>query len=287
MDVLVTGATGFVGGRLVARLVDRGDRVRALVRDTSHHLAALGVEQHVADLTDPDDLAGPLAGVDAVVHAAASLGSDLDEARRVNRDGTGVLVDALWAHSSPRLVHVSTTAVYDRDAAGDVEIGERSPLVSGGSPYAVTKVEAEAEVARGVGRGVSALVLRPPAVLGAGERSVWGAKVPRAVRDGSFPARHPSSTFAWVHVEDLVTAVLIGLTDGAEGTVNVVGGSPPISAYLEPVAAAVGVPPPLSEDAEPGWQGRLDDRRMVEVLGIRPTLGFDEAMHEIASWWAS
>jgi 2-alkyl-3-oxoalkanoate reductase len=287
MRVLVTGATGFVGGRVARRLRERGDEVVALVRSPAEDLEALGVSQHVGDLTDVDGLTELITGTDALVHAAASVDDDLAVARRVNRDGTAAIVDAALAGGRPRLIHVSTSSVYDREAAGDAEIAETHALVTSGSAYAVTKAEAEAEVARGVTAGLSTLVLRPPAVLGAGPTSTWGTRVPRRLRDGALPARDPKATFAWVHIEDLVDAALLGIDTPVTATTNVVGGHTTFGAYLERIARIVGVEPPTPPEgsAPRGWRGQLATGRLPEVLGISPRRRFDEALDEIGAAW--
>ncbi|NLI41163.1 MAG: NAD(P)H-binding protein, partial [Caldisericales bacterium] len=74
--MLVTGATGMVGALVVRRAVEKGYRVRAMVRSSSNRgeLAALGVEQVEADLGRPETLPAAVAGVDMVVHTAAHVG---------------------------------------------------------------------------------------------------------------------------------------------------------------------------------------------------------------------
>jgi 2-alkyl-3-oxoalkanoate reductase len=285
--VLLTGATGFVGGRVTRRLRERGDEVVALVRSPADHLEAWDVDQHVGELTDVATLTTLLADADAVVHAAASLDDDLASARRVNRDGTAAIVDAALSAGRRRLVHVSTTSVYDRRAAGDAEISETHALVTSGPAYALTKAEAEAEVARGVTGGLRALVLRPPAVLGAGPTSTWGTHVPRRVRDRALPPRDPAATFAWVHVEDLVDVVLAGVDSTVEATVNVVGGHTTFGVYLDRIARIVGaVPSQVTGTSAPAdWRGQLATGRLRRVLGARPRRSFDEALDEIAAAW--
>lgn len=294
--VTITGATGFVGGALAGRLRARGDEVVALVRTPAHALEVIGVTQRVVDLTDAAAVTASLEGTAVLVHAAAGAGPDLATARVTNRDATRSLVDSARRVSLPRFVHVSTTSVYDTDAIGDAEATEDAPLVtdpgpdgdgsSAASPYAVTKAEAEAEVARGAEHGLSTVVLRPPAVLGAGATSTWGTKVPRLVRDGALPARNPSATFGYVAIDDLVDALIAALDGQAQGTVNVVGGHRTIGEYLRAVHAMVATSEPLAlSDDEPAWQGRYATDRLPRVLGVTPRVGFDAAMATIAAGW--
>ncbi len=294
MRVLVTGATGFVGGRVAARLRERGDEVVASVRTPSSRLQALGVEQFEAGL---ELTAEHFAGIDAVVHAAASVGPAMDDARAVNRDGTRRVCEAALAAGVDRLVHISTTSVYDLDAIGDAVVDEDAPLAressgespagSAGNPYSVTKAEAEAEVIEATARGLSTAILRPPAVLGAGPTSTWGTRVPRRLLEGNGPARNPETTYGFVHVEDLVDATLAALDSDVRTTVNVVGGHSTLGNYLRAVAELLpgAVEPPTPDRSDPPWRGSYATDRLADHLGVRPTRTFDDAMAEIADSW--
>lgn len=292
MRVLLTGATGFVGGRIAARLRDRGDEVVAAVRTRSPDLERMGVEQLEVGL---EVTADHLAGIDAIVHAAASVGPSMEDARTVNRDGTRRLCAAALAAGTARLVHISTTSVYDLDAIGDGEVDEDAPLATersgdspaggAGNPYSVTKAEAEAEVIDATARGLSTTILRPPAVLGSGPTSTWGTRVPRRMLEGNGPARHPETTFGFVHVEDLVDATLAALASDTRTTVNVVGGHTTVGTYVQAVADLLPgtVEHPEGDDAP--WRGRYRTDRLTDHLGVRPTRTFDDAMAEIAESW--
>jgi 2-alkyl-3-oxoalkanoate reductase len=294
MRVLVTGATGFVGGRIAARLRQRGDQVVASVRTPSPALQVLGVEQIEAGL---DLTAEHLAGIDAVVHAAASAGPAMDDARAVNRDGTRRLCEAALAAGVDRLVHISTTSVYDLDAVGDAVVDEGAPLAtehsgdspagSAGNPYSVTKAEAEAEVIEATARGLSTAILRPPAVLGAGPTSTWGTRVPRRLLEGNAPATHPETTYGFVHVEDLVDATLAALDSDVRTTVNVVGGHTTVGDYQRAVAELLpgAVELPATQPTDSTWRGSYATDRLSDHLGVRPTRTFDDAMAEIAESW--
>ena len=102
--VLVTGATGFIGARLVERLAERGDRVACLVRKTSDtsRLERLGVERRVGALDDEAGLAAALQGVDAVYHLAGMVhGRRLEDFLEVNAHGAERLCRAAAAQPTP------------------------------------------------------------------------------------------------------------------------------------------------------------------------------------------
>ncbi|HEU0102381.1 MAG TPA: NAD(P)-dependent oxidoreductase [Mycobacteriales bacterium] len=292
MIVVVTGANGLVGSRLCAALAERGATVRAVVRRPGAAPGFRGVAEHVGDFADTGFAAAVLAGADAAVTTVHPMGSDEAVQRRVGVAGTTTFARAAAAAGVERFVHVSTAAVYDRSpAVGDVD--EFSPLVGDDAgDYAVTKRDAELAVASV--DGLTRVVLRPPAILGTGESSVWNALRPAEIREQE-AARHavPQQTFGWVHVDDLVAlaadvaaARVAYSPDPAAGPVadactpvNVASGPATVRDYYETVARAVGVRP-VWDDAE-AWTGRLRADR-AHGWGWTPSVGLDEALDEIA-----
>jgi nucleoside-diphosphate-sugar epimerase len=289
--VVVTGANGFVGSRLCTALAERGATVRAVVRRAGTAPVVAGVREQVGDVTDPGLAAAVLAGADAAVSTVHPMRSDAQVQRRIGVEGTTVFARAAAAAGSQRFVHVSTAAVYDRSpGVGDVD--ESSPLVGDDAgDYPVIKRDADLAVASV--DGLTRVLLRPPAILGAGDSSTWNALRPAAIRDEP-SARHalPHQTFAWVHVDDLVAlAVDVALARVAESTdpgtgpvagactaVNVAAGPATVRDYYEAVTRAVGVAP-VWEDGE-AWTGRiLADR--AHAWGWTPAVGLAAALAEL------
>jgi 2-alkyl-3-oxoalkanoate reductase len=219
------------------------------------------------------------------------MGSDLQTQHRIGVEGTPVLARAAAAAGVERLVHLSTAGVYDRSpGVGDVD--ESSPLVADDAgDYPTTKRDTDAALA-GVD-GITRVLLRPPAILGSGESSVWNALRPAAIRDDE-RARHavPQQTFAWVHVDDLATLAAdiasgrvatsadpeTGPVAGACTVVNVAAGAATVRDYHGTVTGALGVEP-IWDDA-PAWTGRiLADR--AHRWGWKPTVNLTQALAEI------
>lgn len=279
--VVVTGANGFVGARTCRALLERGATVRGLVRRAG--TAPDGVEEHVGKFHDPAFAAAVVAGAHAVVTTVHPMGSDRDTQQRVGVEGTTTVARAAAEAGVGRLVHVSTAAVYDPSPeAGDVD--EDSPLVGDdGNDYAVTKRDTDAAIA--ATNGLTRVLVRPPAILGAGETSVWNTLRPQGFRDDPDERRaHPDHTFAWVHVDDLAV-FLADLATGAAGPeeggctpVNLAADPTPARTYWETVGAAVGADPEWVDG--PAWTGRIVADR-ARGWGWSPAVGLDRAMAEL------
>ena len=250
-----------------------------------------GVEERVGDFHDPALAAAVVAGASAVVTTVHPMGGDRETQHRIAVEGTPVLARAARDAGVARLVHVSTAAVYDRSpGVGDVD--EASPLVGDDADaYAVTKRDTDAALAEV--DGLTRVLLRPPAILGAGETSVWNSVRPAAVRDDE-EARHavPDQSFAWVHVDDLAAFAAdvasgrvetstdpgSGPVAGACTVVNVAAGPATVRDYYETVTGALGRRAGLGR--RPGVD-RPDPRRPRPRLGLgadrgpRPGAGRD------------
>ena len=181
-DVLVTGATGFLGQRLAQRLHAEGFRVTATGRNrmVGEQLARLGLLFIPADLADREAVVELCKGKALVFHSAAlsSPWGKYHDFYQANVVGTKNVIEGCRAHDVSRLIHVSTPSVYfayeDR-----LNIREDEPLPQRFvNHYAATKFLAEQEVERAVADGLPAVMIRPRALFGPGDTTI----LPRLIR---------------------------------------------------------------------------------------------------------
>src|SRR6188508_2522039 len=139
--ILLTGASGLVGSRLLPRLAEAGLDCRALVRGDV--AVPPGTTSVRGDLADPDSLEQAVEGVEAVVHLAALFRTgDEDAIWRANRDGTRHLIGAVRTYApQARFVMASTGNVYDADA---LRPGREDDAATPAAAYPASKLAAEA-----------------------------------------------------------------------------------------------------------------------------------------------
>ena len=219
--VLVTGATGFIGGRLAHRLAGEGHRVRCLVRASSDDsaLRELDVELVTGDLTSASSLRRATEGCRSVVHCGALVSdwATVGEIRRVNVEGTRSLLAACIDASVQRFVHFSSTDVYGHP--GRAAVDETYVATRFANWYAQTKLESEAVVRSVTGAGsLDAVVLRPATVYGPGSKEVVG-EIARAIRKRQMFLVDGGRAIAGLcYVDNLVDAAMLALDhDAAPG----------------------------------------------------------------------
>ena len=260
--ILVTGATGKVGSRLSRRLAQRGDQVRALVRDRGRaaELHDEGIELVEGDLLNADSLAAAVSGIDVVVHCAAFFrGASAEEAHAVNDLGTRHLAHAARGASVGRFIFTSTGLVYG--STGGRLASEDDACVPTVA-YPESKLAAE-RFLLGMD-GLDVRVLRLPFVYGDGDPHI--ADIIPIMR--GFP---PSQRLSLGHHADIAQAVarLIDAPSPAHRIYNVVDDEAPDLATL---FASVGAAAPDGSDAERAraFDALMDGRRIRADLGFKP-----------------
>ena len=249
-SAFVTGGSGFIGSRLIRRLVGDGWRVRALARSER---SAATVREHGAepvhgDLTDVEAMAVGAAGSDVAFHLAAHLGQwgAREDFERDNVAGTENALAACSQAGVRRFVHCGTEAAL---LAGDplVDIDEAAPLrPDSPAPYSATKARAERAVLSANGPQLEAVVVRPRFVWGAGDTTLLPGIV-EAVEGGRFAwiggGGHLTAT---THVDNTVEGLVLGAVRGRPGEAYFVTDGDPVvfREFVSELIATQGLDPP-------------------------------------------
>lgn len=189
MKILVTGATGFIGGYFVPLLLNEGYQVRLLVRNREKARNMFGdmCEYHVGDVTDRESIKGVCEGIDIVFHLVAKSGNELPTEenftvfRKINVGGTENLLEE--CQGIKKFIYVSSTAAMG--LVKDCPITEKSkcgPYL----PYQVTKYEVENLLRNKCKEGFPAIIIRPTKVYGIDEPNYSYLTLAKLVKKGIF-----------------------------------------------------------------------------------------------------
>ena len=198
--VAVTGATGFAGGHAVAELLRRGHHVRALVRSPSKARMAVAVEMVAGDLDNGAALDRLITGADAVIHLAGAISAlKPHDYFRINAHGTVAVAETAVRAKVARFVHVSSLSAREPDL----------------SSYGASKRAGEDVIAK-LMVPLNAVIIRPPAVYGPGDRATLPLMKALTQAVAVIPG-NPMNRFSLIHVSDLARML-------ANAAVNEVGG---------------------------------------------------------------
>jgi nucleoside-diphosphate-sugar epimerase len=208
---LVTGGTGFLGRRIVERLLGEGRSVAILGRTPAPDLEARGVRFIRASLDDPPAVRAACAGMETIFHVAARVGvwGRYDDFFRTNVLGTRALLEGSRAHGVRRFVYTSTpSVVYNgRDLAG---ADESLPLTTRcPSPYPLTKAMAEREVLAAHSPALPTIALRPHLIWGIGDPHLVPRVLARARAGRLRIVGNGRNRVDMVHIENAVDAHLL------------------------------------------------------------------------------
>lgn len=321
--VLITGASGFIGAHLARRLAAEGHKVRASGRD-ARRLSCLAdsAEIVIADLVD-DDLEQLTADCDVVVHAAAfSTPWGTPKAFwDANVLATERLLHASRAQGVARFIHIGSPSIYFRFADQLAVTEQFVPPQRWITQYAYSKWVSECRVREAAATGLPAIVLRPRAVFGEGDRAILPRLLAVAER-GWFPLVHGGQAMIDVtHVDNLVDLIAhcINSDIPVDGRAyNVSNGTPVRVRYLleklfaaldkdvrlislprTPLVGIAGIAEMIARlrpgQPEPrltryglgvlGWSQTLDISRAQRELAYQPRMSIEAGLDRYAHWW--
>ena len=305
MKILVTGATGFLGGALVPLLVEAGHEVRVIARGGAPQAQALGCEVVQGDLRDADAVRGALTGREALYHLAGRVSRDGRDARlmyELHVDGTRSLLAEAARQGLSRVVLASSSGTIgvSRERRVATEEDDYPIETVGRWPYYLSKIYEEKIALEAAGRGLPVVVLNPSLLLGPGDDRLSSTQDVYRFLLGRIPVM-PRGGISFVDVRDAAPAFLAALTRGNVGERHLLGAvnwdfteffarlgriahqpPPPLrlpsavkvaaAHLLEKLARARGREPDLpASDVEMGehWFF-IDSSKAERVLGFRP-----------------
>lgn len=300
MRVFVTGASGFIGKRLVPRLQADGHVVTALLLADEVAPSWRDVRIVRGDITSGTSLIGVMDGQDAVIHLAGAVGygQTFERCNAINRDGTRHVAAESVTAGVRRFVHMSSVSVYGRPAG--VTVTESSPLEKINDPYGDTKIDAEHIVSVLAAEGkLDLTIVRPTVIYGPGDDKFL-PKMVENLRAGRARIIGPGTNIVDAfHVDDAVDFLARVLVDprAVGGIYNLSNpDNPTWNELIALVAAAVGVPPPRQHLPYPvawclaavmeavGWmtgKSPLLTRYGVRVIGKPYFYSLDRAHREL------
>lgn len=309
--VLITGAAGFIGGHLRDRLRDAGVTVRGvdLIADPRRDIIA-------GSTLDPESWGSALAGVDTVVHAAATVSNvaPLEEAWSVNVLGTDRVMRAAAAAGVAHFVHLSSIAAFGEDFPDGVTEDYPSHLT--GHSYADTKINGEAVVLAAHAAGlIDCTVVRPGDVYGPGSRP-WVLIPIELIRKGqAILPDHGRGIFSPTYIDNLTDGIALTLREpAARGQIFTLTDGVGVTCweYFSRLAALVdgrvrSLPGPFAQalalsvgavtrrmgghsELGPASFGMLTRRGTYSIakarrlLGYEPAIDLDEGMRRVGDW---
>ena len=232
MRILVTGGAGFIGLAVVRRLVERGDRVMAIVRDPERATALtdLGVETRAGDLSRTAAIVDALRGSDATIHIAGMYRVGIPASMRpamqdANVGATHRMIDAAGTAGVERLVYVSTVHVLGNTRGRILDERHRRDLADGFlSYYDETKYLAHRAVRERIDAGFPAVIAMPGVTYGPRDHSGVGEQL-RGAHDGTLRYVALGDTgISAVYVDDVAAGIVGALDRGRIGESYILGG---------------------------------------------------------------
>ena len=287
MRYFITGATGFVGGRIARQLREAGHDVVALVRSPAKaaDLQALGVTLASGDVTDKQSMAAPMRGVDGVFHIAGwyKVGAGRRagaEGQAINVDGTRNVLALMQELGIGRGVYTSTLAI-NSDTHG--KLVDESYRFTGQhiSEYDRTKAAAHAIAEQFMAGGLPLVTLMPGLIYGPGDTSSVRTTLVQYLQ-GKLPAIPQRTAYSWAHVDDIAAVHIKALQEGRAGATYIVAGPTyTLVEALHMAQAITGIPAPRSlPPALFATMARLAG--LVEPLAPLPDLYTSEGLRVLA-----
>ncbi|MCX6368853.1 MAG: NAD-dependent epimerase/dehydratase family protein [Armatimonadetes bacterium] len=275
MRYFLTGATGFIGGRLAALLRAQGHEVVALVRspEKAQNLAELGVTLAKGDITDLSSLRAAMPGCESVFHVAGwykiGPGARSNEGVAVNVEGTRNVLGVMQELAIPKGVYTSTLAIFS-DTHG--ELPDENYRYDGPhlSEYDRTKAAAHDIADAFIAQGLPLVVVQPGLVYGPGDTSAAHQTFQQFLTR-KLPLIPQGAAYCWAHVDDIVLGHWLAMEKGKPGESYIIAGPPHTLVEALEIAEKLTGIPLTKRRASPGMLRALAST-MALLESIRLTL---------------
>jgi dihydroflavonol-4-reductase len=295
MRAFVTGGTGFIGGRVVRKLRERGDEVVALVRSPGNagDLAELGCELVEGDLGSTDAIRRGIHGCDAVFHIAAVYkvgipASEREAMRDANVGGTERVLDAAIEANVPKIVYVSTIGVFGNTHGSVVDESYDRDAERFLSCYEETKYRSHEVALDRIAKGAPIVIVQPGGVYGPGDHSEVGNIIDQTRTGKLKMLMFPKTGFNLVYVDDVADGILLAHERGKAGESYVLGGElSTMGDLINKVAALSGRKAPSRELPAPLMKMAIPIGPLVgKMMGFPPNLAELIRSSDGVTYWA-
>ncbi len=277
MTILITGATGLLGGHLIQALQQRDEQVRALVLPTENaeRLLAQGVEVIRGDVTDVSTLTPAVKAVEIIIHLAGMMGVNrpLADYRRVNVIGSENLYHAARAAGIRRFVHTSSHNVYG--LGHGYFLTEEDPLRPDPDPYSLSKAEGDRRIRQLLlASKMETVVIRPGTFFGPGDRLHFGRIAQRMKIGKGLIVGRGENALPFCYVTDVVQGfMLAAYHPAAPGNVYNISNDRPLTQkeIFNAIADDVGGKrPTLHVPYMPLYYGSMVAEKIAALTHTRP-----------------
>jgi nucleoside-diphosphate-sugar epimerase len=278
--ILLTGATGYLGSRLIPDLLTRNMKIRAIKRDHSILPESLipystDLDWVNIDLGDIIALGEAMKGVDQVIHCATAREEGIQhssEILRTNMDGTANLVNLSLDYKVSKFIFISSSITL-----GGKESGREEPVSllndynNALDPYIFSKIEAEKEVWRGIMEGLPAIILNPGLILSGWDEGFPNPHLKNLYESGS--EYYFQQDFGFIWIQDLIQMIIDALQSERLGKQYLISSENISGLHLiQKINEKLGIKSPNKNFRKgswkiPGWGESLSDRKLKS--GIR------------------
>lgn len=220
--ILVTGATGFIGSKLVHRLHQLGYKIRTFGRSSglANQFAGLDIEHYGGDITNPEQVSSAVQGCDVIFHLAGLVSykkKDIQRQFGVNVLGTRNVLEAAQKANVKRIIHTSSVAAIGIPPAGQLGTEDlQYNLLGKGLNYCDSKYEAELQVRHFFQEGVPVLMLNPGIIFGEGDTHPHHHAIFASMSKGNLFGVPPGG-IPFSDINDVVNAHINAMTMGRLG----------------------------------------------------------------------